>query len=253
MQTSSFKVAVAQHPSVKGDIAANIRSHLRFIQAGADEGVDLMVFPELSLTGYEPELAAELALSADDQRLEPMLDLARERGITAVVGAPLKKEAQLPELSSLIISPKGMSHYSKIWLHPGEDTYFQPADQHQFLTFGEHKVGLAICADANNDIHPENCANAGAGIYLAGVMIGEGGYPADTANLARYAREHTMLVAMANHNRETGGWQPAGKSAIWSTDGMLAQADQDSDCLVIAEVMDGQWQARVVLVMSLKS
>ncbi len=248
MQTTPFKVAVAQHPSVKGDIAANIKSHLKYIQAAADEGVALVVFPELSLTGYEPELAAELALALDDPRLQPLLDLARERGITAVIGAPLKQVVGLPALSSLIVSPKGVSHYSKIWLHPGEDTYFQPADQHQYLTFGEHKVGLAICADANNDIHPKNCAAAGAGIYLAGVMIGEGGYQADTANLARYAREHTMLVAMANHNRETGGWQPAGKSAIWDESGLLAQADPHSDCLVIAEASDDQWQARVVLV-----
>lgn len=248
MQTTPFKVAVAQHPSVKGDISANIKSHVKYIQAAADVGVALVVFPELSLTGYEPELAAELALALDDPRLQPLLYLTQERGITAVVGAPLKQEGELPELSSLIISPKGISHYSKIWLHPGEDSYFQPADQHQYLTFGEHKVGLAICADANNDIHPKNCTEAGAGIYMAGVMIGEGGYPADTANLARYAREHMMLVGMANHNRETGGWHPAGKSAIWDESGLLAQADGHSDCLVIAEATAGSWQGKLVMI-----
>lgn len=248
MPTTAFRVAVAQHPSVKGDIAANIKSHLRFIQAAADAGAELVVFPELSLTGYELELGPKLAMSTDDQRLQPLLSLAKTTGVTAVVGVPLKREGQLPELSSLIISPQGIRHYSKIWLHPGEDVYFQAGDQHQFLILGAHKVGLAICADTNNASHPRACAEAGAGLYLAGVLIGEGGYPADTANLACYAREHKMLVAMANHNRETGGWQPAGKSAIWDETGLLAQADQHSDCLVVAEALGDQWQARVVLV-----
>ena len=47
-----IRIAAAQAPSVAGDIAANIAIHLRFIAAAQAEGVQLLVFPELSLCGY---------------------------------------------------------------------------------------------------------------------------------------------------------------------------------------------------------
>jgi hypothetical protein len=46
---------------------------------------------------------------------------------------------------------------------------------------------------------------------------------------------------MANHNRATGGWQPIGKSAIWSNTGLLAQANETQDALIIAEKLDASW------------
>ena len=61
--------------------------------AAAKHGVAVLVFPELSLTGYERELAAELAMTAADSRLTPLLSLARQHRIAAVVGAPLQSGA----------------------------------------------------------------------------------------------------------------------------------------------------------------
>jgi len=51
---NSLKIAVAQIPSVKGDVEANTKTHLTAIAKASVEGVNYIVFPELSLTGYEP-------------------------------------------------------------------------------------------------------------------------------------------------------------------------------------------------------
>ena len=49
----AFTVAAAQSTSVPLDVVANVRNHLRFLEAAAQHGVQWLVFPELSLTGYE--------------------------------------------------------------------------------------------------------------------------------------------------------------------------------------------------------
>ncbi len=59
-----FKIAAAQVASVGGDITGNIRTHAAAIGSAAERGVSVLVFPELSLVGYEPDLADELAITA---------------------------------------------------------------------------------------------------------------------------------------------------------------------------------------------
>ncbi|MNN86913.1 hypothetical protein D3C81_2043910 [compost metagenome] len=79
------------------------------------------------------------------------------------------------------------------------------------------------------------------------MLITEGGYAADSALLQGYAREHGMLVLMANHGGATGGWESAGRSAIWAADGrLLAAAPGTGDALVIARRQAALWRGEVV-------
>ena len=54
---SKMRISVAQIESVKGDIANNIIKHKKVINLAIKNKVEVIVFPELSLTGYEPTLA----------------------------------------------------------------------------------------------------------------------------------------------------------------------------------------------------
>ncbi len=56
-----MKICVAQTKPVKGNILKNINHHKTLIDTAISHGVDTIVFPELSLTGYEPELTEDLA------------------------------------------------------------------------------------------------------------------------------------------------------------------------------------------------
>jgi predicted amidohydrolase len=60
------KICVAQTRPVKGDIQSNINSHKNLINLAVAIVAELIIFPELSLTGYDPTLAKELATSAHD-------------------------------------------------------------------------------------------------------------------------------------------------------------------------------------------
>ncbi len=103
---SNLKIAVAQVPSIKGDVDENIKTHLVAIEKASQLGVSYIAFPELSITGYEPELAAKLAFSTDDIRLKPLIDSAIENKIKIGVGAPLKSDG-LPKIGLIIISEIG--------------------------------------------------------------------------------------------------------------------------------------------------
>lgn len=144
-----FKIAAAQVASVRGDIDANIATHAAAIAAAAKHEVCLLVFPELSLTGYEPDLAAELAMTAAENRLAPLFALARQHQMEIVVGAPLPNGNAKPALGAILITAAGTTRsYRKMHLGASERPYFEPGDTPLTLSTSGHTVGIAICADS---------------------------------------------------------------------------------------------------------
>ncbi|AXA54440.1 carbon-nitrogen hydrolase family protein [Pseudomonas thivervalensis] len=241
--------AAAQSISIAGDVRANLSHHQRFMRAAAGQGVQLLVFPELSLTGYERGLAAELAILPEDVVLQPLRDLAQALGLTAVVGMPIRLTADGPVLiGALVLGADGsLGVYSKQHLHPGEEIAFAPGHGGSMLTMGQARIALAVCADFSHAGHAAAAAGQGATHYAAGVLITEGGYLPDTTLLQGYARQHAMTVLMANHGGATGGWESAGRSAIWGPDGsLLAAAPGTGELLVIVRRDVNGWAGQVV-------
>jgi predicted amidohydrolase len=56
--------AAAQSTSIAGDIDENVRRHAAFVRKAGEHHANVVVFPELSLTGYEPTIAKEAAIDA---------------------------------------------------------------------------------------------------------------------------------------------------------------------------------------------
>ncbi|MDD1018198.1 carbon-nitrogen hydrolase family protein [Pseudomonas sp. TNT2022 ID1048] len=241
-------LAVAQSVSIAGDLPANLARHQHLMGLAAQQGVQLLVFPELSLTGYEPQLVAELALPPDSPRLQPLRNLVRELKLTTVVGMPIRLSVDGPVLiGALVLGADGsLAVYSKQHLHPGEERFFAPGSGGAPLQLGNEVLALAVCADFCHASHVQAAVDAGAGIYAAGVLISEGGYAVDSALLQGYARDHGILVLMANHGGPSGGWSCAGRSAIWGAQGQLLGAVEGvGEALLIAQRDGGQWRVEV--------
>lgn len=217
--------------------------------AAAAHGVSLLVFPELSLTGYEPELAAELAVSIPDSRLEPLVALARRHHIRAVVGAPLEHGGAKPALGALVISNTGINvAYHKMHLGSNETAHFERGDRPVALEVLGHKVGLAICADSKEPGHADGYARLGAGIYAASVFMNADWYETDMPALVACAERTGMLTVMANHADSIGSYASVGKSSIWSPGGaVLVQTTGTETALLMASNRHGDWSGEIAL------
>ena len=245
---AEIKIAAAQVASVRGDMARNIATHAAAIEAASKQDVSVLVFPELSLTGYEPDLAAELAMTATDRRLAPLLTLARQHQIELVMGAPLHNGSAHPFLGAILVSPQGTtSTYCKMHLGGSEPQHFTPGDRPLAVSLNGQTLGVAICADASQATHPQAYADAGANIYAAGVFLTAEWYATDAPRLAGYAVRYRMLILMSNHAASIGTYTSVGKSAVWAPDGtLLAQAEGTENALVIATSNNAEWHGVVI-------
>jgi len=244
----SICIAAAQSPSVAGDIAANVRTHLAFIEAARQAGVKLLMFPELSLSGYElPQLRA-LSMTPDDARLAPIRAAATAAGMTVIAGAPtLDAGAALPCIASFEFRPDGSATvYRKQHVHSSEQAYAQsgPAGAH-CGSVGDRRYAHAICFDLKHQTHAAAAVDAGATLYLASVLVSKDGYASDSGKLRQYAEEFKVGTLLANHAAPSGGYDAAGRSAFWAPGGALvAQTEGPGSHLLIIREVNGSWQGR---------
>lgn len=242
---SSWTIAAAQSGSRPGDIAWNIQHHLDFIQQAARLHVDLLMFPELSLTGYELPLMAELALSLDDPRLQPFALAAQQYQMGISIGLPLKTEDNV-RLSALTFLPDGTRMaYSKRNLFGPEKEIFTAGSTVPMFGYQHHQVALAICADISVEAFARDASLRGADLYATSVLVSEQGYETDCNYLARWSREYKMAIVMANHAWPTGGYQCAGKSAFWDAEGSLVVRGGEGEQLIIARRDGNHWQGEM--------
>lgn len=221
-------LAAAQTVPRRGDVQANLEEHVRLADEAAGRGAHIVVFPELSLTGYELDLADKLAFREDDPRLEPLVRLARVRKITLVVGAPLREGEGL-FIAAFVLAPDGGTDlYTKHHLGafpggspPPEDTVFKPGDRSLLVGWPGGSAAVAVCADAHRAAHARAAAERQASAYLVSAFVVPAEFEEATRNLRTRAADHAMAVVFANFGGPSGGLASAGQSSIWSADGTL--------------------------------
>jgi len=241
-------LAAAQTKPKRGDIHSNLSDHYQLIKLAAQKGADLIVFPELSITGYERENAADLAFTIDDSRIDHLKKLAVEENIIIVAGAPVQTEKGLFIGEFIIFPDNSVSIYTKQFLHEGEDEFFQPSfDYNPMVTIEDQKISFAICADIDNPLHPENACKKETDIYIASIFFTPNGIPNAYRDLQSYAEKHKMNVLMSNFSGESWGYPSAGQSAFWNSKGELVGQMNDSDSgLLLVENQNNNWTSKII-------
>ena len=209
--------------------------------------VNVIIFPELSLTGYESDIANKSTIGINDKRLAPLKSLSRQHEITIVAGAPVENPANKPYIGALIIRPEDSFTYRKNYLHPGEEIYFSESKKISgIFEVNGTKIGVAICADIDHEEHAKESSRDGARIYAAGVLI-MGGYSEAAGRLQHYAIKYSMITLMANYGQPTGGYLPAGTSAAWDNSGnLLTETQGTGESLVIITGDADHWSGIAV-------
>jgi predicted amidohydrolase len=215
-------IAAAQTKPFDNNTEQNIQEHFRLIELAAKKEVQLIVFPEMSLTGYQRELADELAFSENDLRLDAFKEKAVFNKMIIVAGAPIKINSQLHIGSFIFLPDNTVSIYTKQFLHQGEEYFFSPNfNCNPTIELDNEVISLAICADIANPIHPQNAYKNKTTLYLASIFYTPNGIAEAYQQLSDYARKYSMKILMANYGGPSYQYESAGQSAFWNNNGEL--------------------------------
>lgn len=148
----TLRLALAQVNSTVGALGANA-DHLLFrARAARDRGADLVLFPEMALTGYPPEdlLLEPLFLKSTADALKA-LARALPRDLAVVLGAPTESSKGLRNSAVVIFGGRIRGLYHK-WFLPNygvfdEARYFVPGEEPLVFSLGGVPLGLTICED----------------------------------------------------------------------------------------------------------
>ncbi|MCB0688497.1 MAG: carbon-nitrogen hydrolase family protein [Saprospiraceae bacterium] len=216
-----MRIGIVQIQPAKGQISVNINRHLNWIEQAADLGAELIVFPELSLTGYEPALANELALDAKDPIFDELQEISDHRSIAIGVGMPTLSDGGVRISMLLFQEQETRQVYAKQLLHQDEVPYFMPGEGQLILAIGEEKIAPAICYESLQYTHAENAHTLGAGIYLASVAKSQQGIRKAYLHYPEIAKKFQMPVLMVNSIGYCDNFLSAGQSAVWDDQGIL--------------------------------
>jgi NAD+ synthase (glutamine-hydrolysing) len=238
-----LKVALAQIDPIVGDIRGNARKIAEHTSAAREQGAALVVFPELTISGYPPE---DLLLKTSflDQVGEALEDLAAQtRGIVALVGFPERAD-DVYNSAAVLADGEVAAVYRKMYLPNygvfDEQRYFQAGSEAGIFELNGIPIGVSICED-NWEPGPPARTEALAGAQVI-VNLSASPYRAGYG----HARER-MLVQRAVDNlaavvfvNTIGGQDELvfdGHSLAIDQDGrVLARCPQFEECLTLCTI-----------------
>lgn len=215
----SLTLAVAQPQCAPYDVAANAAAHAHLVRAARAR---VIVFPELSLTGYHYDAPA---VAVDDPALRELITACEEVGSLALAGAPVVSEdGARKSIGLLAIDGSGARiAYRKRFLGGAEPEHFVPGSSPVVLEVDGWRIGLAICKDTGIPEHDTDLAALGMDIYAAAVLEHAADEAVTVRRAERIAKTHNVYIAVASFAGSTGeGYtDAAGRSGIWLPDGRI--------------------------------
>lgn len=223
-----MKICISQTKPAKGDIQNNLKQHIKMITLAVDHKADAIIFPELSLTGYEPTLAQALAITSDDTKLDTFQQISDEHQIIIGAGMPTQQEAGIC-ISLILFQPnQSRQTYSKKYLHADEEPFFVSGKNFPILTINETNLAFAICYELTVPHHAKTAVSHQAQIYIASVAKTAAGVEQAYKRLAHIAQTHALPVLMSNCVGPSDNFISAGGTAVWHQTGQLAAALDDT-------------------------
>src|SRR3954464_8587433 len=166
-----LRIALAQIAPRLGVVEANVERHHELLAEGRDAGADLVVFPELGLTGYQlQDLAAEVALRLDDPRLAAFA--GQTRGLSAIVSFVEESGDHRLFIAAALIEDGEIRHVHRKLFLPTYGLF----DERRFFAAGDVLravpsrlgvgVGIGVCEDFWHMAVPQLLALDGAQILI---------------------------------------------------------------------------------------
>lgn len=244
-----YRVALAQIAPRLGDLDANLELVADRARTAAAQGANLVVFPELALTGYLlSDLVPEVAMRADDPRLAAIGGEAGE----AMVAVGFLEETRAHRYCNSVALLRGgelIGLHRKVYLPTyglfDEARFTRPGHQVRTVGVGDplHRVGLSVCEDFWHPFLPMLQVQDGA-LLLVNVAAGPARAPGSASGLAAiggwhkmqetYALLGTVAIAFCNRVGNEEGLTFWGGSRLLGPDGsVIVEAPLYEEALVM--------------------
>jgi len=253
-----MRIALAQINPTVGDIAGNTDKHLAFIDRAADQGAELVIFPELSVIGYPPKdlLLKPAAIERCEQAVAKIAQRCTD--IAALVGYPTRNTRAegrpLHNAVAVCAGGKVIDRRLKSLLPTydvfDEHRYFEPGKATDTTKLGDATIGISVCEDLwgaaehfkrklYHDNPIDQLAAAGADVFIncsaSPFIVGKHAKRLDI--IADLAREHGLPIVFVN---QVGGNDELifdGNSCVVGANGeLLAHAADFQEDLVVVDL-----------------
>ncbi|MRS16144.1 carbon-nitrogen hydrolase family protein [Enterobacteriaceae bacterium RIT691] len=211
-----WTIAAAQYSARNRSVAENVAHHLQFIEAAARLACNLVVFPEMSLTG--PANHQPLPPSPDTELLHPLSHAATRYGMTIVAGLPVEMNGE---------NRKGIAIFM-----PGAPTPLTlQQGQGTCLTPQTNQVSVLAPDAEGNELDPN------ASLLATGTCTHECQQQQSVQQLQRLAHKYAIAVLKSNY---------AGGSALWDESGQLIVRADSGDLLLTGRKYEGGWEGDII-------
>ena len=253
-----LNLALAQINTVLGDVNKNLEKHLALIDEAHDKGADLILFPELSLTGYVlQDLVSTVALHPDES--DPIFNqlLKASQAIDVMVGFVEEDQRNRFYIASAYLSGGKVLHvHHKVYLPTyglfDEGRFFAAGNSVSAFNTRFGRVGMLICEDFWHASLPYLLWLDGADIFMFASASPGRGLPCENTSAqpgkldsSRWVDDITrayagLFTSFVIHTNKVGfedGLNFWGGASVCNPDGeSIAQGPQHHEALVFAEL-----------------
>jgi hypothetical protein len=212
----AWTIAAAQYTARNRNVAENIAHHLRFIDAASKQACQLIVFPEMSLTG--PNACAPLPPPPDEELLQPLSFAATRHGMTIVVGLPVEMNGKRSKGVAIFIPDAG----SPLTLLQGQGTCLTPQARH---------ISVLAPGAEGSELDPF------ASLLATGTCTCEFQQQQSVQQLQRLAHQYAIAVLKSNY---------ADGSALWDENGQLIVRADSGELLLTGRKYANGWEGDII-------
>ncbi|KYH33336.1 (R)-stereoselective amidase [Moorella mulderi DSM 14980] len=247
MRLGAAQMFIADSPAV------NEATILRLAAEAAGRGVELLAFPEMSLTGYNPATLGRPGFKEElDGALTRIARAAADLGVGLLVGRAEFAGEHLFNAASVFLPDGSVHTYRKIYLTEAEARYFSPGADRLVFSYKGNWFGVIICRDQNYPELARQIAAEGArALFILSAHYYQPGearwkLPKNRALPIARAVENRCYVILANAVGSHIGMVSLGNSLIADPEGgLVVMADEASETLLTCDLPeDNVHQAR---------
>jgi predicted amidohydrolase len=250
---STLKIALVQMNCSKSEIEHNLATTEQYIKESLAKKIDIICFPEMSITGYiNPTKSPDAMLTLKDDAVQRFCAMTKNSTITAIAGIVEKNLNGKPFITQIVASQGNLQgYYRKVNVAEDEVKWFASATETPIFKHGNIPFGVAICADVGHGELFETYAQRGARIVFAAAAPGLYGSQETRdwqsgfdwwrgeceRNLSKFAGESHIYIAVATQSGRTVDEDfPGGGYAFNSSGERIAGTPDWSEGVLYAEV-----------------